>query len=101
MHTDIENLHVLIVEISMSAQLLYCLHHCLQDLKGYTGDNTKLGNVTIIAVGDLFQSPPCFAGKIFGCPSNWHNPTDLHLLHEQLWKENFQLHELTRVEAAR
>ena len=46
---------VIINEISMiGAETLYKIHMRLQEIKGHNYSNTHFGNVTIIAVGDLY-----------------------------------------------
>ena len=56
----LEQLMVVIIdEISMiGAETLYKIHMRLQEIKGLSYSNTRFGNVTIIAVGDLYQLPP-------------------------------------------
>ena len=56
----LEQLMVVIIdEISMiEAETLYKIHMCLQEIKGLNYSDTRFGNVTIIAVGDLYQLPP-------------------------------------------
>ena len=53
----LEQLMVVIIdEISMiGAQTLYKIHIHLQEIKGLHYSNTRFGNVTIIAVRDLYQ----------------------------------------------
>ena len=60
LQTQLEQLMVVIIdEISMiGAQTLYKIHMRLQEIKGLHYSNTRFGNVTIIAVGDLYQLPP-------------------------------------------
>ena len=56
---------VIINEISMiGAQTLFKIHMHLQEIKGLNYSNTWFGNVTIIAVGDLYQLPPLKDKKI-------------------------------------
>ena len=56
----LEQLMVVIIdEISMiGAETLYKIHMQLQEIKGLSYSNTCFENVTIIAVGDLYQLPP-------------------------------------------
>ena len=50
---------VIIDEISMiGAETLYTIHMRLQEIKGLNYSDTHFGNVTIKAVGDLYQLPP-------------------------------------------
>ena len=60
LQTHLKQLMVVIIdEISMiGAQTLYKIHMHLQEIKGLRYSNTRFGNVTIIAVGDLYQLPP-------------------------------------------
>ena len=58
---------VIIDEISMiGAETLYKILLRLQEIKGLSYSNTRFGNVTIIAVGDLYQFPPLKDKKIYG-----------------------------------
>lgn len=57
--------------------------------------DTRFGNVTIIAVGDLFQVP-AIGTKVYDIPGRFAHD-DVRRLHGSLWKENFMLHELTQV----
>ena len=58
LQTHLEQLMVVIIdEISMiGAETLYKIHMHLQEIKGLQYSNTRLGNVTIIAVGDLYPT---------------------------------------------
>ncbi len=56
---------LIIDEISMiGPNMLLQIHRCLQQLKG-TGDEVTFGNVSILAVGDLFQLQPVAQPYIF------------------------------------
>ena len=59
LQAHLEQLMVVIIdEISMiGAQTLYKIHMRLQEIKGLHYSNTRFGNVTIIAVGDLTNFP--------------------------------------------
>ena len=88
---------VIIDEILMiGAETLYKIHMRLQEIKGLSYSNTHFGNVTIIAVGDLYQLPPLKDKKIYDTPGSIYDPT-LISLHGSLWKENFDFHELKRI----
>ena len=88
---------VIIDEISMIyAQTLYKIHMHLQEIKGLHYSNTRFGNVTIIAVGDLYQLPPLKDKKIYDTPGTTDDPSPVHL-HQSLWQENFYFHELKDV----
>ena len=66
---------VIIDEISMiGAQTLYKIHMHLQEIKGLHYSNTRFGNVTIIAVGDLYQLPPLKDKKIYDTPGTGDDP---------------------------
>ena len=87
----------IIDEISMiGAETLYKIHMHLQEIKGLQYSNTKFGNVTMIAVRDLYQLPPFKEKKIYDTPGSNHDPSTTSL-HASLWQENFQSHELKHV----
>ena len=94
----LEQLMVVIIdEISMvGAETLYKIHMRLQEIKGLNHSDTRFGNVTIIAVGDLYQLPPLKDKKIYDTPGNKYDPTPISL-HQSLWQENFNFHELTQI----
>ena len=82
------------MKISMiGAQTLYKIHMRLQEIKGLHYSNTRFGNVTIIAVGDLYQLPPLKDKKIYDTPGTGDDPNPV-CLHQSLWQENFYFHEL-------
>ena len=94
----LEQLMVLIIdEISMvGAETLYKIHMQLQEIKGLNYSDTRFGNVTIIAVGDLYQLPPLKDKKIYDTPGTGYDPNPI-CLHGSLWKENFNFHELKHI----
>ena len=94
----LEQLMVVIIdEISMiGAETLYKIHMHLQEIKGLHYSDTRFGNVTIIAVGDLYQLPPLKDKKIYDTPGNNYDPS-LISLHGSLWQENFNFHELKHI----
>ena len=98
LQTHLEQLMVVIIdEISMiGAQTLYKIHMRLQEIKGLHYSNTWFGNVTIIAVGDLYQLPLLKDKKIYDTPGTGDDPNPI-CLHQSLWKENFYFHELKNV----
>ena len=98
LQTQLEQLQVLVIdEISMiGANMLNNIHNRLQEIKQMKHANTRFGNITVIAVGDLYQLPPCHDKKIFATPGSSNNPT-MQRLHGSLWQECFKLHELTQV----
>ena len=67
----LSNLHLLIIdEVSMvGCNMLLQIHKRLQHLKG-TGDDHTSGNVTVLAVGDLYQlqpvAQPCILASTVG-----------------------------------
>ena len=100
LRVQLENLLVLIIdEVSMvSPQLLYKLHMRLQDIMRLQHSDSLFGNITIIAVGDLYQLPPTAGSKIFNhLPCNKRNPSDPAVIYGSLWKKHFRFHELTTV----
>ena len=60
LRTRLENLTLLVIdEISMvGIDMLIDIHKRLNEIKGVCDCNTWFGNVSILAVGDLFQLPP-------------------------------------------
>ena len=98
LQTHLEQLMVVIIDaISMiGAQTLYKIHMRLQEIKGLHYSNTRFRNVTIIAVGDLYQLPPLKDKKIYDTPGTGDDPNPV-CLHQSLWKENFYFHELKHV----
>ena len=94
----LEQLMVVIIdEISMiGAETLYKIHMCLQEIKGLNYSDTRFGNVTIIAVGDLYQLPPLKDKKIYDVPGSNYDPNPI-CLHGSLWQENFKFHELKHI----
>ena len=94
----LEQLMVVIIdEISMiGAETLYKIHMRLQEIKGLNYSDTRFGNVTIIAVGDLYQLPPLKDKKIYDIPGSNYDPNPISL-HGSLWQENFNFHELKHI----
>ena len=93
LRNQLNNLKVVIIdEISMvGADTLYHIHRRLEEITGHTGQDVTFGNVTIIAVGDLYQLPPVCRNFVFDHP----NDSYAHLA-DPLWYE-FKLAELTQV----
>ena len=85
LQTHLEQLMVVIIDkISMiSAQTLYKIHMHLQEIKELHYSNTRFGNVTIIAVGDLYQLPPLKDKKIYDTPGITDDPSPV-CLHQSL-----------------
>ena len=94
----LEQLMVVIIDkISMiGAETLYKIHMRLQEIKGLNYSDTHFGNVTIIAVGDLYQLPPLKDKKVYDTPGSNYDP-NLISLHGSLWQENFNFHELKHI----
>ena len=82
--------------IIIGASILNQIHHHLQEIKQMKYTNTRFGNVTITAVGDLYQLPPFRDNKIYAVPGSRKNPS-MEMLHGSLWTESFELHELKDV----
>ena len=81
---------LVIDEVSMvGSDLLYHIHRRLQEISGASGPDSRFGNVSILAVGDLYQLQPVGQGHVFQLPSDPYAR-----LHGSIWKENFQLLEL-------
>ena len=93
----LHNLFVVIIdEVSMlSADKFYKIHMRLQEIMNVRHPDTRFGNVTIIAVGDLYQLP-AIGTRVYDLPGRFAMD-DIRRLHGSLWKENFMLHELTQV----
>ena len=91
LRSRLSKLRLLIIdEVSMvGADILYQIHRRLEDIMASTGD-TRFGNVSILAVGDLYQLQPVLQNHVFASPRD-----DYARLHGSLWQENFQLVELT------
>lgn len=87
-------LQVLIIdEVSMiGPDMLYHIHRRLEDIRGASVRNSRFGNVSVLAVGDLFQLKPVSGFPIFEAPSDPYAK-----LHESIWTENFKLLELTEI----
>ena len=91
----LEQLMVVIIDeiLMIGAETLYKIYMRLQEIKGLSYSKTRFGNVTIIAVGDLYQLSSLKDKKIYDTPGSNYDPT-LISLHGSLWKENFNFHEL-------
>ena len=69
--------------------------HCYsidQRLQELTGSRQPFGNISIIAVGDLFQLQPVRGNWIFNDLTH-----DVSALAANLWKEHFKMFELTEI----
>ena len=87
LRNSMDNLFVVIIdEISMlSADDLYKLHMRLQEIMNVRTPDTRFGNVTVIAVGDLFQLP-AIGTKVYDIPGRFA-VDDIRRLHGSLWKK--------------
>ena len=93
LQSKLSKLRVLVIdEVSMvGSDLLYQIHDRLDAIKGTTTDpNVVFGNISIIAVGDLFQLKPVKQPFVF------ENPSNALAQLCPLW-DRFQLTELTQV----
>ena len=86
------NLQLLIIdEISMvGSNMLLQIHRRLQQLKG-SPDSTTFGNISILAVGDLYQLQPVAQPHVFGEVSDAY--ARLHSS-GSLWIDEFSLLQL-------
>ena len=91
LRTRLGKLKLLIIdEISMvGGNMFYHIHRRLEEIMNHPGD-TRFGNVSILAVGDLYQLQPVGQNFVFGLPSD-----KFARLHGSLWQENFKMIELT------
>jgi hypothetical protein len=96
LRSKLENLTLLIIdEVSMvGADMLLNIHRRLNEIKGISGDNIWFGNVSILAVGDLYQLPPVMQHPIYAEVSD-----PMARLHGSgsIWKDEFHLFELDEV----
>ena len=78
---------LVIDEVSMvGADLLYHIHRRLKDITRKTGPDTRFGDISTLAVGDLYQLQPVGQNHIFSLPSD-----NYAKLHGSLWEGNFQM----------
>ena len=96
LRSKLENLHLLIIdEVSMvGADMLLNIHRRLDEIKGISGDNIWFGNVSVLAVGDLYQLPPVAQRPIYEQVSD-----AMARLHGSgsIWKDEFCLAELDEI----
>ena len=85
---------IIIDEVSMvGSNMLLEIHKRLQQIKGVTGE-TMFGNVSVLAVGDLYQLPPIGQAAIF------YKVTDSYAqLYKSgsLWIDEFEMLELDEI----
>ena len=93
LRNKLNNLKVIIIdEISMvGSHLLYHIHRRLEEIKGSDGQSSTFGDVTMIAVGDLYQLPPVGKAYVFDHPADSYAK-----LQDPLWYQ-FQLAELKQI----
>ena len=91
----LSNLHLLIIdEVSMvGSNMLLQIHKRLQQLKG-SKDDTTFGNISILAVGDLYQLQPVAQPYVFDQVSDMYAR-----LHKSgsLWTDEFVMVELDEI----
>ena len=96
LRSKFENLHLLIIdEVSMvGADMLLNIHRRLDEIKGISGDNIWFGNVSVLAVGDLYQLPPVAQRPIYEQVGD-----AMARLHGSgsIWKDEFCLAELDEI----
>ncbi|XP_066265421.1 uncharacterized protein [Branchiostoma lanceolatum] len=81
---------IIIDEISMvGADILVHVHRRLEDIMGGCSD-TAFGNVSILAVGDLYQLQPVLQNHVFETPKGKYPQ-----LYGSLWQESFNMVELS------
>ena len=95
LRTKLSNLQLLIIdEVSMvGSDMLLQIHKRLQQLKG-ANPSCMFGNISILAVGDLFQLQPVCQRYVFGEVSDAY--ARLHGS-GSLWKDEFSMMELDQV----
>ena len=96
LRSKLENLQLLIIdEVSMvGADMLLNIHRRLDEIKGISGDNIWFGNVSVLAVGDLYQLPPVAQRPIYEQVGD-----AMARLHGSgsIWKDEFCLAELDEI----
>ena len=96
LRSKLENLNLLIIdEVSMvGADMLLNIHRRLDEIKGISGDDIWFGNVSVLAVGDLYQLPPVMQHPIYQEVSD-----PMARLHGSgsIWKDEFHLFELDEI----
>ena len=95
LRTKLSRLMLVIVdEVSMvGANMLLEIHRRLQQIKGVS-DDAIFGNVSILAVGDLYQLPPVGQAPLFSTVSDCYAQL---CGSGSLWVDHFIMHELTQV----
>lgn len=95
LRTKLSHLQLLIIdEISMvGSTMLYQIHKRLQQLMG-TSNETTFGNISILAVGDLYQLRPVGQAHVFAKVNDAY--AQLHKS-GSLWKDEFTMLELDEI----
>ena len=94
LHNKLQHLHLLIIdEVSMvGSQTLFDIHRRLKEIMGRSEYNESiLGGVSVLAVGDLYQLQPVKQKYIFDPPSQINAQLCI-----PLW-QHFHMHELTTI----
>lgn len=76
----------------VGSDMLLTIHKRLNEIKGNHSNNVLFGNVSILAVGDLYQLPPVMQSPIFMDVKD-----AMARLNGSLWNDEFQLHELNEI----
>ena len=74
----------------VGAEILYKIHRHLEEIKKTQIVDSRFGNVTIIAIGDLYQLSPFKDIKTYAIPGDENDPSPI-TLHGSLWVEIFSL----------
>ena len=92
LRSKLSNLQLIIIdEVSMvGSDMLLNVHKRLCQLKG--ASDCLFGNVSVLAVCNLYQLPPVLQPNIYDPVRN-----PLANLHGSLWKDKFDIHELNEV----
>ena len=92
--SKLENLQLIIIdEVSMvGSDMLLNIHKRLCEIKGVSNDGPLFGNISVLAVGDLYQLPAVAQTQIY---QPVRNP--VANLSGSMWKDNFKLLELDEI----
>lgn len=84
-------LKILVIDVisMVGADQFSTIHRRRCDIMGNT---EPFGGVSILVVGDLLQLPPVMQKPIYKLPTD-----DMACLYGSLWKENFEMVELTEI----
>ena len=64
----------------VACTVFHQIHRRMEEIKGTNSSNSLFGNVTVIAVGDLYQLPPVGGNFVFDLPKDPYAR-----LHKSLW----------------